>query len=129
MLKLLTEAAVEDLISVCLLAPSEMAGPAVGAYGPRTDFSFHPDRLRDRKGIVAQLLLQLPSDFHQSAGGGASWRLASVRRDGSSWTSRIDTVERLLCLGVAAKLARWLDHPATPVSPGGAPPRIVVFSE
>lgn len=110
----LTAEAVEKLVKEC-------AGDTVEAAGIVHKFSFNKAKIEENKTKIRDLLADLPEPFHTSKGGGWSFLNGCQDREGNQWTGLHLTVEQLVCLGIAAGLARWLMQDMADILPGGVP--------
>lgn len=89
----------------------------VNAYG------FHPQRLQSHARDIRTMLLQLPSTFFVSIGGGWSFLNLCVREDGFQWTGLHQVQEQLCCMGIALGMATWVpnDRKLWGAMPGNVP--------
>lgn len=122
----LSTAAVQDVLMMCLFREGEDTSNAVMVEGVTRNFGFHPDRLAENKEVIAEMLAQLPTEFHANGGGGYSFLEACNDRDGVQWTSFHRSMEELFVLGIAIKRAAFvLPRNMWNVLPGGMPYIIV----
>lgn len=101
----LTSEAVGKIIQDCLLKTEETA-PYMEVRCIVNTFRFHPGRLESHRDEVAQLLAELPDEFHEGKGGGWTFLNACMTKDGEQWGEHIN-MEQLFALGVGLGLVRW----------------------
>nr|WP_294550054.1 hypothetical protein [uncultured Rhodopila sp.] len=112
---------VQSLVSLCLLRPDEPRDGAIEVEGIRGDYSFHVDRIAENTKTIGELLFDLPDQFKASFGGGWSFLNACIDRHGNQWTGLHQRMEELVCLGIAAKKAKWQMRELVDALPGGVP--------
>ena len=98
---------VEEIFLDCLFQDGEDTSGAVTVEGIINNYGFHPDRLEGHREEMQALLEQLPDDFRESGGGGSSFLNACMDRNGELWTGMHQTMEQLMVLGIALKLASY----------------------
>lgn len=100
---LLSPAAVQDLLTECLLAPDESEDGAPFVECPSADFRFDAGRLAVYREPIRELLAGLSPAFR------TGWSLinASLDRDGRRWTTSRRDIEGLAALAIGAGLAHW----------------------
>jgi hypothetical protein len=77
------------------------------AEGVMMTVGFHPGRLAEFRADIKELLLQLPSDFHEDRGGGMSFLNACYTADDEHWGEHRN-IDQLLMLGIATDQAKIL---------------------
>jgi hypothetical protein len=122
----LTAENVEKAFRACLFQKGEVHGeiPAnaviVEGVANNIRFGFHPERLESYRQNVYEMLSQLPENFRDDKGGGWSFLNACMTDEGDQWGEH-DSVEALLCLGIALKQAAWMMKSFQDRLPGGMP--------
>lgn len=121
----------EAIMRDSMYRPEEVAGVAEGEAPPGAvvvegvlaKFGFHPARVESHRAELTAMLAQLPDDFRgDGPGGGGSFLVACVDRDGVQWTGMHRSVEQLFVLGMALGLVRCLvARPQWAILPGGMP--------
>lgn len=104
----------------------------VQVAGSRFLCRFDPDKLREHRSDIAQLVAQLPLEFQPYPRGGGGWSMlnACVRQDGVQWCDFQQIADILACLAIAAGEAKWLfKRYLWNVLPGGMPYLLVVTCE
>ena len=115
----LSNEAVLALLTECQ-SVTEKRATVVGCIA--RSYTFDPAQLLRNRGRIAELLLQLPDEFHQSKGGGWSFLNACQDREGRQWTGLHSVMEALVALGIASRQARWLmPRSMWKALPGGMP--------
>lgn len=78
-------------------------------------------KIAEHRGSIADMLNELPDQFHASKGGGWTFLNACEDKHGNQWGEQ-RTVDTLLCLGIAAGLAK-IQFPRAMWNslPGGVP--------
>jgi hypothetical protein len=86
---------------------------------------FHPLRLNEVKPAVADLLMQLPTEFFYTIGAGSTFLNLVTNANNEVWTTLHDDCDKLVCLGVALGLVRVMSDENNEVLkqalPGGMP--------
>lgn len=109
----LTAQNVERLFAECYSEDVEPTLGVVGSAGLVTT---------GRESEIAELLAQLPVEFQRSGGGGWSFLNGCMDRAGGQWTGMHPTVDRLVMLGLAAGLVKFLlPRELWEALPGGVP--------
>lgn len=114
----LEPASVETLMHSCL---SRDRKDVIHVLGLVNNFAFSVSAIEAHKAEIKELLDQLPDAFQTTKGGGWSFLNACQDRNGELWTGVHQTVEQLLCLGIAAGQAKWLMREHADIMPGGVP--------
>lgn len=118
----LTSQAVQELMEHCLFADDEPMDDAVKVEGIIHTYAFHPGRVAEKTQTIGDLLAELPDEFQASKGGGWSFLNACNDRHGTQWTDLHLQMERLFCLGIAVRKARWvMPRDMWQAFPGGMP--------
>jgi len=112
---------VDALILDCLNGKEEGAQKVEGlVHG----FGFNPDKIKQHREEIKELLDQMPLEFHPAGvggGGGYTFLNLPFTRDGEQWGEQRDA-EALLCLGIAAGMATILvPRSVWNMFPGGVP--------
>lgn len=128
----LTSEAVDTLIRKCFFTKEEAPDPshppegAIMVDGILRRWGFHPGRIAEHTQEIADLLAELPDEFHASKGGGWTFLNACNDKHGQQWGEH-PTMEALFAMGIAAGKARWLmSRKDWDMFPGGMPPFVVV---
>ena len=109
---------ISEIISDCLFREGEDTSTAVLSEGIIRKFGFHPDRLKSHHAEVAEMLLQLPEQFHYD---GWSFLNACMDNEGNQWGEQRN-VEELFVLGQAISMVECsLSREMWSVLPGGMP--------
>ena len=117
----LTASRVNEIMSRVLFKDDEDMDEMVRVSGIMNDFGFHPQRLAEARGDIAEMLAELPDDFHASKGGGMSFLSACMDRHGHHWAEH-PTIDRLFCLGMGVGMAKYLmPREMWSAFPGGMP--------
>ena len=107
-----------EIIRDCLFTNDEDTSTAILVEGVVRKFGFHPERLRQYKSEIADMLRQLPNEFHND---GWSFLNACVDQKGNQWGEHKD-IEELFVLGEALGLVKCLmPRELWGVLPGGMP--------
>lgn len=114
MARILTAEAVDKLFDECV-------GDDLAGDGLVHKCTFSEEKIEANKAKIAELLGDLPDQFHAKKGGGWSFLNACNDKRGDQWTGLHMTMEKLVCLGIAAGLAKWLMKDMADVMPGGVP--------
>lgn len=115
----LTSENVTRLFLHCLFKGNEEKIGYKLVHGITMSTGFHPIRLKENKPIVANMLLQLPEEFHM--GTGNSFVYACETKNGVNWGCH-KHVEQLLLLGLATELVKYTVPKSMWVGlPGGLP--------
>lgn len=119
----LTAKNVNDVFMKCLFEDGEPTEGFVEAFGVITRVGFHPGRLEENRENIRSMLDSLPKEFKIREGGGMSFLNACNDKDGNQWTDLHKTIDELLCLGLATKLAKYVlpDREKWKIFPGGMP--------
>ncbi|HSX33484.1 MAG TPA: hypothetical protein VLF91_04060 [Candidatus Saccharimonadales bacterium] len=94
---------VREIFADSLTRVSDAATQPVTAEGVSRIAEFHPGRLESHRQEIAALLAELPGEFHEGRGNGASFANARVDRHGNEWSTDQGTTEKLLLLGLATE--------------------------
>ena len=106
----------------CLFSEGEDNAQQVLAEGIRGTVGFHRDRLEQYRQTIQAMLMELPTEFLASQGGGWSFLNACNDRHGNMWTGLHSTMERLILLGMAiGKVECLIPRAMWPSLPGGMP--------
>lgn len=109
---------ISEIVRACLFGRNEDQNDMVVAKGITRTFGFHPDRLEMHQAEVADMLRQLPEEFHND---GWSFLNACVDREGSQWGEHRN-IEELFALGQAMEMVRCpLPKEMWSALPGGMP--------
>jgi hypothetical protein len=118
----LTSENVNKTFIECLFKDDETTENVVKAEGITMNVGFHPERLKKNEEKIQRMLLELPSEFMKSRGGGWSFLNATNNKDGHQWANFHKTMEELLLLGLATKKVEYLmAREYWKLFPGGLP--------
>jgi len=113
---------IDNIFDDCLYEDGEPTDGYIPVDGVFNKFGLHPDRLEGHREEVREALLNLPSEFMESGGGGMSFLRACLDKDGNQWTSEHIHIEQLMCLGIGLDIVRFcLPREVWGVLPGGLP--------
>lgn len=85
------------------------------------DFAFDADKLKEYEKEIRGLVDELPYTFRASAGGGYSFLMAYMDKDGHHWGEHKD-MEQLIALGIGIGYMECLtEYPMAASMPGGMP--------
>lgn len=106
----------------CLFKAGEPTENHIVAQGVMLKVGFHPERLKSKESIIAEMLNDLSDDFKKSEGGGMSFLNMCNDKDGIQWADLHQTMDELVCLGVASnKLSFLMPREMWDMMPGGVP--------
>ena len=99
---------------------------AISCDGIRGRYYFDKDLLEKNKSNIYEMLMELPTTFRSSDGGGWSFLNACMDKDGNQWTGLHTVMEQLFVLGIAiGKVKEVLPREMWNVLPGGMPYYVV----
>lgn len=101
MLKQLSANNVQETLLFCLFKEGEENTDRVVVEGVKLHVGLHPQRVAEKTGEIREMLSQLPDSFMKTGGGGWSFLNACIDRDGNQWTGLHQSVDELICLGLA----------------------------
>jgi len=127
---LISAVAVNNLLRDCLFTeeeqssweyPNEPPKDTVIVEGLVRTFALHKGRLESHRTEVTNMLLNLPSPFMKSSGGGFTFLNMPSDKKGNLWGEQI-TAEFLLILGIGLGLAEYCaPRSMWSILPGGVP--------
>lgn len=118
----LTSGKVEHIFMDCLFQEGENSNKAIIVKGITNDFGFHPQRIKEHENEIYELLMELPTGFRKSEGGGWTFLNACYDKNGIQWTGLHKIMEQLFCLGMAIKKVKYLlPRDMWHALPGGMP--------
>lgn len=118
----LTAENVDKIFTDCLFKDEENTENYVLAEGINIKIGFHPKRLEKNRQEIILMLEDLSDDFKQSKEMGSSFLAMCEDKNQVLWTGLHQTVEKLLCLGLAIeKLAYLTKREFWNILPGGMP--------
>ena len=127
MVALLSENRVHEIMLDSLFQEDEDTSNRVGVEGITLRVGLHPDRLNAYREEIMGMLLELPTEFLQSGGGGWSFLNACNDRHGLQWTGFHTIMEELVILGIGVGAAKFiLPREMWGVLPGGMPYLVVL---
>lgn len=119
---ILTAAAVQYVYAECLPRPEERSYTLLVAEGIQNVAGFVPRRIHEHREQIRAMLMELPSEFMESGGGGWSFLAACNDRHGDQWADLHATMEKLVLLGIAARMVSLLfPREMWALFPGGVP--------
>lgn len=118
---------VHEIVKSCLFTEEEDAkeairnGEAVIIGAVLLHIVFDKAKIEEHKTEIAEILNQLPAQFHMDTGGGWSFLNACIDKDGNQWGEHRD-IDALLALGIASGQAQiQLPRDMWKAFPGGMP--------
>jgi len=99
----LTPTNVDKTFLKCLFKENEDTSLAVITEGIMMKVGFNPEHLKSEKENIVEMCNQLPNNFKVGFGGGYSFLNMCEDNTGDLWTGEHQTMEKLLCLGIAVK--------------------------
>lgn len=87
---------VEEIFNQCL-ADVANDGPVIDAIAEQV--VFNQEALEKHRDLIIQMLMELPTEFRTSGGGGWSFLNACNDRHGNQWTGLHQTMAHLFALG------------------------------
>jgi hypothetical protein len=121
---------VEATFKDCLYDTKEEAESdpkAVTVEGIVWNAVLNPAKLDEHRELITKMLMELPDQFRQSAGGGWSFLNACDDRHGVQWTGLHQTMGMLFMLGEGiGKVVKPLPREMWNVLPGGMPYFIIL---
>lgn len=122
----LTATNVIEKFMKCLFKDGEATENFIKAEGVMSTIGFNPDRLKENQPDIDSMILELPDEFMKSKGGGMSFLNACNDKNGQQWADMHQTIDQLLCLGLATgKITMLMPREMWSVLPGGMPYFIV----
>lgn len=121
---------VDAILRHCLYKSEEISdgkvpADAVEAKGILHNFYFHPQRLESHREDVAKILVEMPSAFHRTSGGGWSFLQLCMDKNDNQWGEH-SNMEQLVCLAIGLGMGKYcMPRDLWPALPGGMP--YVVF--
>ncbi len=118
----LTAENVSAVLTKCLFDKGEDTSGAIIVKGVRSQFGFHPGRLKENTVSIQQMINQLPNEFNKVPNGGSPFMQACMTNTGQQWGEHAN-IDELVCLGLATNLISWVmeDRAAWNMFPGGMP--------
>lgn len=112
---------VNKIFTDSLFRDSESHDRFVPAHGIMHSVGFQTQRLVSHRGEVAEMLREIPDEFHSRAGGGMSFLKFCQTRDGTVWGEH-DSGEKLVLLGEGLGMISCIfDRAQWGTLPGGMP--------
>lgn len=118
----LTSENVENIFKDCL--PEEEGPPEerIVVEGILHTVHFLPEKLLEHQGSIGMMLMDLPSQFRLTEGGGWSFLNACQDKDDNQWTGLHQRMEQLFLLGMAVHFVKEvLPRELWRALPGGMP--------
>lgn len=83
---------------------------------------FDKEKIENKSKEILGLLMELPTEFRRSSGGGYSFLMACNDKDGNQWTGLHVNMEKLFALGMAAgHVEHLMPKEMWSILPGGVP--------
>ena len=118
---------VEKVFVECLFKDGEDTTNHIKAEGVMAKIGFNPERIKLHKKDISDMLKELPEQFQKDTGGGWSFLNACNTKSGIQWTGLHQTIDKLLCLGLASETAKILmPREMWAMFPGGMPYFVVL---
>ena len=122
---MLTAKKVDTIFRDCLFKDGEDITNYIKAEGLVHPVGFNPERLESHKVEIRELLMELPTEFMKSGGGGWSALNMVMDKHGNQWAEHIN-MEQLVQLGEATGLVTCqLPRDLWSALPGGMPYYVV----
>lgn len=110
---------VEVIFSQCL---ADEEGPGSEVQGVVIKCKFNPEKVKEFKKEIEEMLEQLPDNFHEDIGGGWSFLNFCLNKDGKTcWTGIHTTCDYLICLGIELGFVKIILNEVKQSLPGGVP--------
>ena len=94
------------------------------------DYALKKSVLEEHKNEIYDMLMELPTPFRKSDGGGYSFLCACNTKDGELWTGLHEVMERLFVLGIGIdKVKELLPRECWFALPGGMPYYMIIDEE
>ena len=123
----LTAENVSKVFTNCLFKDGEPTDNHLVGEGVTMKVGFHPDRLNESQPLIAEMLQDLPDSFQKKGGGGMSFLNMCQDKEGNQWADLHQTMDQLVCLGIATKTLSFLmPRDMWMVLPGGMPYLVVL---
>jgi len=123
----LTAQNVHEIFMGCLFANGESTNEFIKAEGVQMNIGFHPGRIKENEENIISMLSDLPDQFMKSKGGGWSFLNACQDKNNEQWADMHQSVDELLCLGLAISKIKFLfGREMWRDSPGGVPYFMVI---
>ena len=117
---------VHETFLECLFKEGEPTENHKLGEGINMKVGFNPERLKEKKPIIQELLKDLPIEFQKSGGGGMSFLNMCNDKDGNQWADLHKTMDELVVLGTATgKLSFLMPREIWDSMPGGMPYLVV----
>jgi hypothetical protein len=118
----LTAENVHEVFMKCLFKDAEPQDNPVEGCGVMMRMGFHPGRLEENREKILSMLDGLPDNFKEGKGGGWSFLNACNDKNGNQWADMHQTMDELVCLGLALKVLKFqLPREMWGAFPGGMP--------
>lgn len=118
----LTANNVHETFMKCLFKDAEPQDNPVEGHGVMMLMGFHPGRLEENREKILSMLDGLPDNFKEGQGGGWSFLNACNDKNGNQWADMHQTMDELVCLGLAIKAVKFqLPREMWDAFPGGMP--------
>lgn len=104
----LTTENVYNIFMECLYKPTDKRLVPIRVKGITIQVGFHPERLKEHKADIIDMLEYLPDSFRKDGGGGMSFLNMCVDKNGRQWTGLHEIMENLLLLGLAIEQLSFL---------------------
>lgn len=109
-----------DIFCRCLFGAGESTEGAIMVDGVTANFGFHPGRVAESRDEIRRFARTIVSDDF-TTGGGASFLMLCMARDGSQWGEHRN-VQEFVCLSIACGIAKYCaPRPLWAILPGGMP--------
>ncbi len=105
---------VRDIFHDCFYTPEEAAGlleppkDAILVEGVLGQIGFNPIRVEKHRETIRGFLNEMPKSFHKSNGGGMSFLNLCQDKHDRQWADAHESMNMLVCLGLATKMAKYL---------------------
>lgn len=125
---LISSETVNNIFHDCLFRDEEPHDEYIVAEGITLSVGFHPKRIESHADEIHDILMNLPTEFHENSGGGYSFIYMVMDRGHEHWCGQ-KTAQELMLLGIASGwLSVLVPKDLWEAFPGGVP-YVVVTNE
>lgn len=118
----LTAEKVHNTFMSCLFNENEDTSNFKLCEGVLNKVGFNPEKLKESEQSIIEMLDCLPDSFKKAGGGGMSFLNMCDDKDDVQWTDFHQTMDELVCLGLAIeKLSYLMPREYWKILPGGMP--------
>jgi hypothetical protein len=99
---------VQETFQHCLFKDGEVRDEIMEVHAVRHRIGFHTGRVKEKEALIMEMLNELPDEFKSDKGGGFSFLSACNDKNGRQWADLHDTMDQLVCLGLAIGKVEFL---------------------